>query len=257
MKRFGQIIHGSATLLFVGSSFAYAVQSRPAPLLAAFQGSDGAVVLPGVPAASDAAQTLALPQLYMSPENPLMWALLIVLWLSLALDAITQLRESSEDYSFAAAAGPNVVWPALSLALLAGAAWPWMVDRQNEPVLLGALFMVLATVIAARRARRSNRPAIGFLAGWSTATGIAALAAILAERLGLTIAQAAVLAILPGVLIGLAAQGRIGPSITYPTALIWAFVALATTTMGSSPMIAMAAIVGVSAMAMVLIEAAS
>ena len=43
----------------------------------------------------------------------------------------------------------------------------------------------------------------------------------------------------------------------YSVALIWAFCGLAISTMGSDPMIALAAIIGISAMATVLIRAAS
>ena len=49
----------------------------------------------------------------------------------------------------------------------------------------------------------------------------------------------------------------IGPSVGYSVALIWAFCGLALSTMGSDPMIALAAIIGISAMATVLIRAAS
>ena len=67
----------------------------------------------------------------------------------------------------------------------------------------------------------------------------------------------AALAILPGAAIGMAAQLWIGPSIGYSAALIWAFCGLAVTTMGSDPMIALAAILGISGMAAVLVRAAS
>ena len=256
MIRFGHIAQGSATLLFVASSLAYAVQSRPTSLLTVVQDRNDPLLLT-MPHDSPAVTTQILPQLYMSPENPLMWALLIVLWAVLIFDAVEQFHESSDDFSLSAVASGRVVWPLLSLALVAGAIWPWMVNRNGVPVVLGALFMGLATVIAAKRARNKGRPAIGFLAGYSTAICIAAVAALLAERLTLSLSQTATLAILPGALIGLAAQGRIGQSIAYPMALIWAFCGLAVTTMGTSPMIAIAAIVGISAMAIVLIDAAS
>lgn len=244
-----------ATALFVGSSLAYATQPRPAPLLPAL-GDPALLPVPvSDPAAPDHA--LVLPQLYLSPENPLMWALLVVLWALLSLDAAEQLFHSSEDFRLRSAVSSRAVWPVLTLALLAGAVWPWMVGRNLLAVVPGALFMVLATVVAAVRAQGSHRPAIGFLAGWTTAIAVAAIAALLAYRLSLSMTQTAVLAILPGVLAGIAGQDRIGQSVAYPAALIWAFCAMALTTMGSSPVVALAAIAGISAMALMLIRAAS
>ena len=79
----------------------------------------------------------------------------------------------------------------------------------------------------------------------------------IARRTGLSAQVVSAVAILPAAALGMAAQMWIGPSVGYSVALIWAFCGLAISTMGSDPMIALAAIIGISAMATVLIRAAS
>lgn len=254
--RFGHIAQAFSTMTFVASSFAFALHSRPPSLPGAFDAT-GQQLIPISLSFSDPPPAVVLPQLYLSPENPVMWLLLILLWTLLALDVVGQILDSSDNYNLSAMSAPRVTWPFLSLALLCGAIWPWMVDSDPVLVVLGALVMLVATVVAAIRTRGQKRPAIGFLAGWSTAICVAALAAWVATILNLSMPMAAALTILPGALIGMAAQDSIGQSIAYSAALIWAFFAIAMTTMGNSPITALAAIFGITAMAIVLIRAAS
>lgn len=242
--------------MFIGSSLAFAFQARQAPLLTALRDTDDLPLSLGIVDIVEP-EVLALPQLYLSPENPLMWALLIVLWSLLSLDAARQFFHPSESGQLSATFSQTEVWPLLSLALVAGAVWPWMMNSAAIPVISGAIFMMFATISVAARGRNSRRPALGFLAGWATAICIASVAAWIAHRLSLSVAQTASMAILPGALVGLAAQEWIGPSIAFPAALIWAFCAIAITTMSASPMIALAAIIAISATAIVLIRAAS
>lgn len=257
MMRFGHIVQALSTVTFVASSFAFALHNRPHSLLGELGSAAPRLLIPFSPDFPGPPSALVLPQLYLSPENPVMWLLLIVLWALLAQDVLGQILDSSDNYALSAMATPRVTWPFLSLALLCGAIWPWMVDSDPVLVVLGALVMLVATVVAAIHARGQQRPAIGFLAGWSTAICVAAMAAWVATRLNLTMPMAAALTILPGALIGMAAQDSIGQSIAYSAALIWAFFAIAVTTMGTSPITALAAIFGITAMAIVLIRAAS
>jgi small basic protein len=256
MIKFGHIAQAASTVIFVGSSLGFALHTRPQALLRELDSPVATLTLlsPTLPGPQSA---LILPQLYLAPENPVMWALLIVLWGLLAQDVVGQILDPSDNYTLAAITTHHAIWPYLSLALICGAVWPWMVASDALPVVLGALFMMGATVIAAVRARKQLRPAIGFLAGWSTAICVAAVAAWIATELNLSMPMAAALMILPGAMIGTAAQDSIGQSIAYSAALIWAFFAIAVTTMGTSPITALAAIFGITAMAIVLIRAAS
>ena len=122
---------------------------------------------------------------------------------------------------------------------------------------LASVAGAVAATVGARRAAGRHRPAIGFLAGWATALASAALAELTAVQFGLSAQVVSAVAILPAAALGMAAQMWIGPSVGYSVALIWAFCGLAISTMGSDPMIALAAIIGISAMATVLIRAAS
>ena len=153
-------------------------------------------------------------------------------------------------------AGRPRVWPVVMGALVMGAAWPSLIDHPAVLTLATVAGAVAATV-GARRAAGRHRPAIGFLAGWATALASAALAELASERFGLSAQAVSAEAILPAAAFGTAAQMWIGPSVGYSVALIWAFCGLALSTMGSDPMIALAAIIGISAMATVLIRAAS
>ncbi|TBN39423.1 hypothetical protein EYE42_10370 [Paracoccus subflavus] len=189
-----------------------------------------------------------LPQLYIQPQNAVMWLLLVVLWLLLLADAVGQYLDPSDQ---------NRVWPPLSLALLTAAIWPWLVGISTTAAMIGAMLMLAASLTAAVRARGQRRPGPGFMAGWSLTLGTATLATLATEPIGLSTSQTAIVAILPSALIGMFAQEWLGRSITFAVATIWAFCAVAVTTMGTSPGVALAAIIGISGMGVVLVRAAT
>lgn len=253
MARPEHIAQFASTVLFVGSSFALAL--TPLEILSSDRLRDIDGLLMRTPSSlSDVPLALALPQLYLRPESIVIWILLIALWGMLMLDAAGQLIDPI-PHRMDGRVRP--VWPPLCLALLTGAAWPWLVGDTFLPAAVGAMAMVGGAVIAAWRARDMPRPAIGFLAGWATAVSGAALAALVAQWLHLSLAQAAVLAILPVAVVGLLVHSRISHSIAYPLAMIAAFCGLTVVTMGANPMIALAAIIGIAAMAIALVRSAS
>ncbi len=198
--------------------------------------------------------SIAIPHLYLNPDNLLMWMLLIAVWMMVMLDAVGQWIDPSDDEPIRA--GRPRVWPMLLGALVLASVWPLLIDNSGVLTLASVAGAVAATV-GARRAAGRHRPAIGFLAGWATALASAALAELTAVQFGLSAQIVSAVAILPAAALGMAAQMWIGPSVGYSVALIWAFCGLAISTMGSDPMIALAAIIGISAMATVLIRAAS
>ncbi len=198
--------------------------------------------------------SVAIPHLYLNPDNLLMWMLLIAVWLMVMLDAVGQWIDPSDGEPIRA--GRPRVWPVLLGALLLGALWPSMIDTPAALTLASVTGAVAATV-GARRAAGRHRPTVGFLAGWATALASAALAELAAMQFGLSAQAVSAVAILPAAAFGMAAQMWIGPSVGYSIAMIWAFCGLAISTMGSDPMIALAAIIGISAMATVLVRAAS
>lgn len=235
---------------FVTSGMIKALFFRPAPVPPAPE------ISLGLPLELPVQQTLAtspidLARIYLQPQNPVMWLLLAVLWGLLILDAVGGALEPREEDM------RERIVPPLLLALLAGAAWPWIIEVLQPLGTALAVAMMLAAILAALRAKGTRRPAIGFLAGWSTGIAMAVAAGLIAAQLGLPVPETAALAILPSALIGMVAQVRIGRSISYSVALIWAFCGVAATSMGSNPVLALAAILGIAALTSVLIRAAS
>lgn len=252
MARGGNLIHSISTVAFVVSGLLFMASPQGSPGLAglAVQGI-GTLQLDPAPIVPLA--RYPLPHLFLHPENPVMWALLLSLWILLVLDAIGQWVDPSD--SDVAQQGP--VWPMLSGALILAAIWPWLLEPLPWLAAAAAVAMAVLAHLATLRAVGQSRPPVGFLAGWCLGLGMAALSALIGGRLGMSMPQTAVLAILPAAGFGMAAQLRLGRSIACSVALIWAFCGVATTTMGVSPMTAIAAILGISAMATVLIRAAS
>ncbi|WEF24071.1 hypothetical protein [Paracoccus sp. S3-43] len=243
-----EILYLGSVTVFVASGLTLATLGRPAIQLAApirpQTLTDGPLDLARV------LPTVTLPQLYVQPQNLLMWALLVTLWLMLLADAIGQYLAPSDR-------GSPRAWLPLSLGLIGGAVWPWLVGVHKPLATLGALLMLTAALFGAIRACGQHRPALGFLAGWSLALGTATLATLIGAPLSLTTSQTAILAILPGAVIGMVAQERLDGSLGFSLAMIWAFCAVAVTTMGSSPGVALAAIIGISGMGVVLVRAAT
>lgn len=247
MKRIGTLVHLSAAAVFVTAGLTYAWQTAATTGPDSLGATASLLSMPLAPPPS-------IPQFYLDPGNVVMWSLLIAVWVMVLLDAVGQWIDPSDTDPVRT--GRPRIWPLAVLALALGATWPMLIQLPGL-LTLSAGISAAAAILAARRAAGRHRPAIGFFAGWATAMCSAALAAMGAERFGLSMQSVSAIAILPSALIGMAAQIWIGPSIGYSTAMIWAFCGLAISTMGSDPVIALAAILGISAMAAVLVRAAS
>lgn len=256
MQRHGNLIHLVSATVFVASSVLLILFLRSGPDLPATGLPAGAPLLADDLAASGLATT-PLPLLFLDPGNVVMWALLLALWAALMMDAVGQWFDPSDTTPDTASGTAAPVWPLLSSALLLAALWPWLMEALPWLAVLAALATAAAAFVATLRAEGQRRPAIGFLAGWSLGLAAATLAERLGAPFGMTLAQTAMLAILPATGFGMAAQLSIGRPIGFSVGLIWAFCGLATTTMGFSPMTAVAAILGIALMATVLIRAAS
>ncbi|MBO9454835.1 hypothetical protein J7376_03005 [Paracoccus sp. R12_1] len=252
MSRAGHITHILIATGFVASGLAVVMHSRGLPRLEETYGSGGALTSLSPDLAGRTSSDL-IQHLYLRPENPVMWALLVVLFLLVLLDAGGEVIESPARKR----RGGHGVCPALALALIGGALWPWLDGQEPLIAAVCAILTAISATVASVRASNQHRPAIGFLAGWSTGLAAASLAAVIAEQASLGISQTAIVAILPAAIMGMAVQHRLGRSFSYSVALIWAFCGLAATTMGTAPMAALAAILGITAMTAALIRAAS
>jgi hypothetical protein len=254
MTRTGPLIQLLTSMILVISGVLFASHSVQMPMLSLGAPRLSGPILPP-PLQIDLEAATRIPQMYLDPLNILMWGLLVALWAMLLLDGIGQVVEPGENS--AARQVNGAVWPFFSAAMLMGAIWPWLLDAAPELMLLGSAATAGLAIAAARRSAGRNRPAISFFAGWTTAVFSAALAGFGSARFGLPVQALSALAILPGAAIGMAAQMWIGPSIGYCSAMIWAFCAFTITTMGSDPVVALAAVLGISAMAAVLVRAAT
>lgn len=186
-----------------------------------------------------------------------MWALLVSLWAAVGTDAVGQwLDPSDAEAKRSDRPGKAAAWPFLVPALSLGAVWPWLLDGAPWLATLFAMTAAALAFLAARRARTQRRAAIGFLAGWSIGLATATAARLHAPA-DISLAQTAMLAILPAAVLGVAAQVMLGRGIGVSVALIWAFCGLAMTTMVLSPLTAITATLGIAVMASVLIRAAS
>ncbi|WP_235755965.1 hypothetical protein [Paracoccus salsus] len=202
------------------------------------------------PAIRDAAASTSFPQLFVRPENPVMWALLLSLFVLLAMDAAGQWTDPSRSQDMQ-------VWWLLSFALLVCSVWPWLMGHADVAATIGAIAAAMAAIAAAIRTVGQSRPAIGFFAGWLTGLAAATLATLLGTWAALPDGQIAILSILPAAMVGVALQRRLGRAFAYSVAITWGFCGLAVSTMGNTPISALAAILGITAMAAALIRAAS
>lgn len=254
MTKPGPLIQLISSLILVISGVLFTNRAPRLPLLVLDSPRSTGPLLPP-PLQIDHDVAMVIPQMYLDPVNPLMWGLLLVVWGMLLLDGFGQVIDPSE--TSAARQVHGAIWPLFTMSILFAAVWPWLFDNTPELMLLGTALTAAFAIAAARRSAGRNRPAISFFAGWATAVFSAALAGFGSARFGLPVQALSALAILPGAAIGMAAQMWIGPSIGYCSAMIWAFCAFAITTMGSDPVVALAAVLGISAMATVLVRAAS
>lgn len=247
MTRNGSLLHLVTAAIFVIAGLRHALFAPRAVVTDSAHLAGPLLPLPVAP-------QVPIPSFYLDPDNPLMWALLIAIWAMVLLDAVGQWIDPTD--SKALRDGRPRVWPLIVVAVGGAALWPGL---SGHPAVLTVIAGTGAglMIVGARRAAGRHRPAIGFFAGWATAVASAALAQLASTQLGLPGHVIPVIAILPAAAVGMAAQLWIGPSIGYSAALIWAFCGLAISTMGTDPMIALAAILGISAMASVLVRAAS
>lgn len=193
---------------------------------------------------------------YLMPQGPLMWALIMAIIAMVVLDCLARWfehpasagasRGRSGRTGLPLGAGMAVAAAAI-LAREAGLVWS----------ALGLAIGAVLVLLAARRAVGHRRPAVGFLAGWLTALAMAGAAGVIGASFTLPTTAVAALAILPAAALGAGAQLWIGTGFAYSAAMIWAFCALAVSSMAGDPVVAILATLGIAVMAASLIRAAS
>lgn len=249
MERAKDMAYLAAVSAFVGSSLAFALSSHVDAVRSTASATSTLLMYPAV-VMPETSRVADLPQIFLHPQNPVIWALLICLWGLLILDAVLRLVDQDRDDN-----GRSRLY--FGAALAVGAIWPWTYDQSPVLATFGALVMLNAGLAAAFRDASVRRPAIGFFAGWSTGLGIMTVLSLIGGKFGLSMVVTASIVLVLGAIIGVIVQHELNHRISYAIAMILVFCGLAIATMGGSMVVALAAIFGVSAMAVMLIRAAS
>lgn len=184
------------------------------------------------------------------PGNPVLWTLLAAVVIATGLHLISRLHRRE----------PQVREGALALGLLCGAVWPWVLN----PIPLAGLALAVAScllLVGGIMPGPRGRPPpavddlpIAFVAGWMLMAATSALGMYVHHRLGLELERSVLIGLLPAALLGAWFQLRMEGGVTYSLALIWGMIGFAAATAGSSITIATACVLGISALAVVVVR---
>ena len=231
-------------------------------------------------AARDLAWSQDVTRFFVQPNNFVLWTLLVIVWGSLAAYGFEMLRRAqmvparpkwaerlpAPAVDPVAPADPADHQPTelapIAAALMAGALWPWLTTSHPVMAFLLTIAMMLAALTALIRGQREGQKlrfhrSVAIFAGWATAVSYASFASILSVNLGMSPGFAATIAMVLCASVGMVVQAQIGHGTSYSIALIWALVGLAIAAMETQPNVAIAAVIGITAMIIMLVRAAS
>lgn len=181
------------------------------------------------------------------PTNVILWGLLFVAVAAAILHVVGRLQERF---------GPPLP-RAINLGLLCATASPWVV---NVVPALGILLAGAACLLVVRGIDTHPVPErgvglfpIAFLAGWLLMTACSSLS-LLIYYMGVGLERAVLLGLLVAALAAVWLQLRIERFPSFSLAVIWAMIGLAGGTVGYSITIATACVLGISALAVVLVR---
>ena len=109
-------------------------------------------------------------------------------------------------------------------------------------------------VVEVMGVRVGNALPVAFIAGWLLVAATSALGMYVHFRLGVDLEQAVLIGLLVTALLGAWGQLRMNGAITFSLAIIWAMIGFAAATAGTSITIATACVLGISALAVVLVR---
>ena len=182
------------------------------------------------------------------PSNPVLWALLIAVMLAALLHLASRLRNHR--------AAPLPV--SHTLGLIVASAWPWVLNPAPMAGLAMALISCALLVHGITRSPTPDRPAAhmaaAFIAGWLVIAGTSALGMVLYRQAGLGLERSVLLGLLLAALVGAWVQLRIESYATFSLAIIWAMIGFAAASAGGSITIATACVLGISALAVVIVR---
>ncbi|HMM08142.1 MAG TPA: hypothetical protein PKA35_03355 [Paracoccus solventivorans] len=206
------------------------------------------------------ADELSLLGLVAQPTTALLWALLAAVLGAVVLHLAARLRGRR--------APPQP--PAIALGLVMAALWPWVIGPAPLPGLAlaaaacTALTLGLAWQCDAAQAQAEPIPgveippapgasALAFVAGWVVMAATSALGLVLFD-LGMGLERAILLGLLVAALAAAWVQLRLPRLVMFSAAAIWAMIGIAAATAGTSITIATACVLGISAVAVVVVR---
>ena len=270
MRKLAQAAVWTSVALFILSGLNFATRSQPqhptgtAP--APIRSESGAVPeLAGmllVQPPADLPGGLAAQLL--APQGPVQWLFLLLVWIAAAAYSLRLSGWIARPQGHHGTLHPRSHEPpfheptALSIGLLMGAIWPWVIWRHPPTGMALALIGFIAVMSPLLgRGGKGVSVSLGVLAGWITVVTCAAFATFLDLNLGTPQTLSALIALLFCALAALAAQLRIGAPFAYSATMILGLLGIAAATMGVNPMIAMATTIALSVVAATLIRVAT
>lgn len=215
--------------------------------------------LAGRMALGDGSGGLSLLGVVAQPTSAILWLLLAAVLLATVLHLVARARAR-----FA---------PPLPLAISAGLAlaalWPWVIGP--APLVGLALAAAACTALALGIAQLPEPPAgaevqsgsdslggagahpLAFVAGWVVMAAANALGLVL-FGMGMGLERSILLGLLVAALAAVWVQLRLQPLVTFSVAAIWAMIGIAAVTAGTSITIATACVLGISALAVVVVS---
>lgn len=197
------------------------------------------------------------------PTTAILWGLLVAMLLAVGLYVAARLQ--------ARHAPPQP--PAIALGLVMAALWPWVTGPAPLPglVLAAAACAMLVLGIAQQCNLVPDRPEptapgseiarapgaypLAFVAGWLVMAATTSLGLVLFDLgLGLGLERAILLGLLVAALAAVWVQLRLPRLVTFSMAAIWAMIGIAAETAGTSINIATACVLGISALAVVVVR---
>lgn len=216
--------------------------------------------LAGRMALGDGSGGLSLLGIVAQPTSAILWLLLAAVLLATVLHLVARARAR-----FA---------PPLPLAISAGLAlaalWPWVIGP--APLVGLALAAAACTALTLGIAQLPEEPPAGaevqsgsdslsgagahplaFVAGWVVMAAANALGLVL-FGMGMGLERSILLGLLVAALAAVWVQLRLQPLVTFSVAAIWAMIGIAAVTAGTSITIATACVLGISALAVVVVR---
>ena len=195
------------------------------------------------------------------PTSLILWALLAAMLAAVALYARARSRLPG--------AAPQP--PAITLGLVLAALWPWVIGPAPLSGLVLGIGACVALAVGLARlggaATTDNATgdvpppapgalALAFVLGWLVMAAANALGMVVFD-LGVGLERAILLGLLVSALAGAWLQLRLPRLVTFSAAVIWAMIGIAAVAAGSSITIATACVLGMSALAVILVRTAT